>query len=66
MILAKKVDYDEMLKILEQKVDSTAFTNLVRNVDFKADRLELQKISSQTEDHPSSDEVSKLYDIVQS
>ena len=40
-ILAKKVDFEDLQRIMESKVDLASFQNLVRAVDFKADKHEL-------------------------
>ena len=40
-ILAKKVDFEDLQRILDSKVDVTSFQNLIRTVDYKADKHEL-------------------------
>ena len=40
-ILAKKVDFEDLQRILDAKVDIASFQNLVRTVDYKADKHEL-------------------------
>jgi len=40
-LLARKVDFEDLQKVLENKLDITSFQNLVRTVDFKADRHEV-------------------------
>lgn len=39
--LAKKVDYDDLQRILDNKVDVASFQNLVRTVEYKADKHEI-------------------------
>ena len=40
-ILAKKVDFEDLHRILDAKVDIASFQNLVHTVDYKADKHEL-------------------------
>ena len=40
-ILAKKVDFEDLQRILDSKVDVTSFQNLIRTVDYKADKHDL-------------------------
>ena len=40
-VLAKKVDFEDLQRILDNKVDIGSFQNLVRTVDYKADKHEI-------------------------
>ena len=40
-IIAKKVDFEDMQRILDSKVDLASFQNVVRTLDYKADKHEL-------------------------
>lgn len=40
-IIAKKVDFEDMQRILDSKVDLISFQNVVRTLDYKADKHEL-------------------------
>jgi hypothetical protein len=41
VLIAKKVDFEDMQRILDAKVDLASFNNVVRTLDFKADKHEL-------------------------
>jgi hypothetical protein len=41
VMIAKKVDFEDMQRILDAKVDLVSFNNVVRTLDFKADKHEL-------------------------
>ena len=40
-ILAKKVDFEDLQRILDNKVDIGSFQNLMRTVEYKADKHEI-------------------------
>ena len=40
-MLVKKVDFEDLQRILDNKVDVASFQNIVRTIDYKADKHEL-------------------------
>ena len=69
-ILAKKVDFEDLQRILDAKVDISSFQNLVRTVDYKADKHELiQNSATQNQSQEQSTnleraELEKLLNLV--
>jgi phage tail tape-measure protein len=63
-ILVKKVDFEDLQKVLESKIDVASFQNLARNVEFKADRHELQALNS--EGKTSNEDLDKLVSMIRS
>ena len=67
-VLAKKVDYEDLQRIMEAKVDLVSFQNLARTVDFKADKHELNAANTISTQGERIDrvEIEKLYKSLQS
>ena len=66
VMIAKKVDFEDMQRILDAKVDLVSFNNVVRTLDFKADKHELV-MASQNMSHEASfdkNELEKLFNIL--
>ena len=63
-IIAKKVDFEDMQRILDQKVDLLSFQNIVRTLDFKADKHELVMASQTMASEYDKSELEKLFQIL--
>ncbi len=53
-ILAKKVDFEDLQRILDSKVDIGSFQNLVRTVDYKADKHEILQHNLSLQHHQNA------------
>lgn len=63
-MIAKKVDFEDMQRILDQKVDLLSFQNIVRTLDFKADKHELVMASQNMASEYDKSELEKLFQIL--
>ena len=61
-ILAKKVDFEDLQRILDSKVDIGSFQNLVRTVDYKADKHEIvqHNLSLQHQQNASHEQTTSM------
>ena len=49
--LTKKVDYDDLQRILDNKVDVASFQNIVRTVEYKADKHDILQYNLTLQQH---------------